>query len=444
MKNKKMLFFTILLTAFVMFLTACGSNDDEQASQGENQEDGQVTIEFWASTNPTQQAFWQEMADAFNAAQDKVQVEVSAMKETPTSEAYIQSALAGGEGPTLSENINRGFAAVLSDSKAIVPLNELEGWDELIAARNMQETIEGWESADGNQYVLPIYSNSILFGWRLDILNELGFDEAPKTYSEVLAVADALKEKYPDKYVWSKGTDLVDPTAWKRWFDFFMLYNAASDGNQFVAGDDLVLDQDATLEVFEFVAALADKDAILTQEATDPFETGVGIFTDIGPWTIPYWAEKFPEMVFGETYTLALPPVPDHMDPETAKTFADAKGIVIYADTTEEERAAAMEFLTWVYTNPDHDMKWLEETALPPARDDLGTNDAFAAYFDENPELKVYADAVPLGVPPMEHVKYNEIQTHIGQAAFNKVVKGEIDPQQALADMIKAIEEELK
>ncbi|XAU98665.1 ABC transporter substrate-binding protein [Caldifermentibacillus hisashii] len=420
-------------------MIGCSSGDSSKDTK-----EGVTEIEFWAAPNPTQQAFWKDMAEEFNKEHSDIKVNVSAIKESPTSEASIQSAIAAKKAPTMSENINRGFGALLSESKAIVPLNKLEGFDKLVKTRQMTETIESWKSADGNQYIFPIYSNSMLFGWRLDILKELGYNEAPKTYSEVLDVVQKLKEKYPDKYLWAKP-DLADPTAWKRWFDFFMLYNAASDGNAFVDGSKFVGDKEAGLDVFNFVKSLVDKDAVLTAQVTDPFETGVGIFTDVGPWTPgSTWKEKYPDLVYGETYTLSLPPVPDDRDPSNAKTFADAKGIVIYASATKEEQAAAMEFLTWVYSNPDTDMKWLEDTDLPPARDDLGTNEAFASYFEQKPFMKAYADTVAKGVPPMENSKYNEIQTIIGQNAFNKIVKGQITPEQAWKDMVNAIEGELK
>ncbi|MCB5935452.1 ABC transporter substrate-binding protein [Caldibacillus thermoamylovorans] len=420
-------------------MISCSSGDSSKDTK-----EGVTEIEFWAAPNPTQQAFWKDMAEEFNKEHSDIKVNVSAIKESPTSEASIQSAIAAKKAPTMSENINRGFGALLSESKAIVPLNKLEGFDKLVKTRQMTETIESWKSADGNQYIFPIYSNSMLFGWRLDILKELGYNEAPKTYSEVLDVVQKLKEKYPDKYLWAKP-DLADPTAWKRWFDFFMLYNAASDGNAFVDGSKFVGDKEAGLDVFNFVKSLVDKDAVLTAQVTDPFETGVGIFTDVGPWTPgSTWKEKYPDLVYGETYTLSLPPVPDDRDPSNAKTFADAKGIVIYASATKEEQAAAMEFLTWVYSNPDTDMKWLEDTDLPPARDDLGTNEAFASYFEQKPFMKAYADTVAKGVPPMENSKYNEIQTIIGQNAFNKIVKGQITPEQAWKDMVNAIEGELK
>jgi multiple sugar transport system substrate-binding protein len=422
-------------------LAACSTgNSDAKTASSSN---GVTTIEFWAAPNPTQQVYWKEIAAEFTKENPKIKVNVSPMKESPTSEASIQSAIAGGSAPTMSENINRGFAAQLADSKALVPLDQLDGWDKVKQSRNMENTMKGWQFADGHQYVLPIYSNAMLFGWRLDILKQLGYNEPPKTYSEMLDVAKKLKAKFPDKYVWAKA-DLADPTAWKRWFDFFMLYDAASNGNKFVEGSKFTGDQKAGEQVLGFVNDLRKDNALLTRQAKDPFESGLGIFVDVGPWTIPYWADKFPSMKYNETYTLTPPPVPDGADTSNVKTFADTKGLVIYASATKEQQKAAMKFIQWVYSNPKNDLTWLEKTSLPPARDDLTTNDTFKAFFDKNPALQPYAAAVPNAIPPMDNAKYNDLQTFIGQQAFNPVVKGEKDPKAAWTDMQKAIEGALK
>ena len=102
-----------------------------------------------------------------------------------------------------------------------------------------------------------------------------------------------------------------------------------------------------------------------------------------------------------------------------------------------------MDFLLWVYSDPDRDLQWFEETNMPPARDDLSTNESFAAFLEENPALVPYAEAVPNGVPPIDNPNYNDIQTHIGEKAFNPVVRGEKDPAQAWEDMKEAIKGEL-
>ncbi|MHB0858131.1 MAG: extracellular solute-binding protein [Anaerolineae bacterium] len=402
-----------------------------------------VTISFWAAPNPPQEAFWAEMASQYAEENPNVTINVRAMPEAPTSEAGIQSALAGGNAPTASENIFIGFGGELARSGVLVPLEEIAGWDDLIQGRSMSQTIEGWQiTVDGEEhhYILPVYSNAMLFGWRTDLLEEVGVTEVPRTYSEVLEAGRALKEQYPDRFIWARPA-LAQDTWWERWFDFFILYYAASDGQPLITGNEFTADDAAAVEVLSFLRDLAAEDLILTQEVSDPFETGLAVASQIGPWTFTAWAERFPELVIDETFVLTPPPAPDDTAADAAvNTFADAKGIVFYNQSTEEERAAMWEFLQWVFANPENDLLWLERTSLPPARDDLAENEAFQAYFGENPELVPYAEALPNAVPPISHPNYTEIQTALGEQAVVPVVLGQKEPQQAWDDFKTAAE----
>lgn len=403
----------------------------------------QTTITFWTAPNPTQLNYWTEMAGKFEAKNPDIKVEVSQIKENPTGMATLQSAIVSKTAPTMSENINRSMAAQFVGSNALVPLNELEGIDAVIEGRNMSKTIASWEFSDGNQYVLPLYSNAMLFGWRLDILKELGYDEAPQTYSQVLEVTKKLKEAHPDKFLWAKA-DLADPTAWMRWFDFFMLYNAVSGDGQFVANGQIVADAAAGQAVFQFISDLNQAQGILTQPSTDPFENGISLFTDLGPYTFPNWVEKYPDLVYGETFTLALPPVPDYMaGQEEIKTYADAKGIVVYAQATEEERKAAVKFLQFVFSDVEHDVALLEKTNLIPARDDLHELEGLKKIFEEQPQLAPYAKAVPAGIPPMDNPRYNELQQVFSVEGWVPAVTGQKEAAKAWEDGIAAVEKEL-
>ena len=435
MKMKKMLFGIAAVVAVTVLFTGC-SNQSKESGSGAT--DGKTKITFWAAPNPTQLKYWQEMAADFEKQNEDITVEVSQMKESPSSEATIQSAIASNTAPTLSENINRSFVAQLAASQAILPLEKQDSFDTIVKARNMSQTIDSWKFSDGSQYVLPVYSNPILFGWRLDSLKELGFDEVPRTYSDLLKVVDKIKGT--DKALWAKK-DLADPTAWMRWFDFFPLYNAASEGASFVENNQFTANEAAMTDVFGLMHTLADAKVLRTGEATDPFENGDSIMTDLGPWTFPNWEEKYPELKFGENYTVTTPVVPDALaDAEQVSTYADAKGIVMYAQATEEEQAAAMKFLEFVYSDENNDMKLLEMTSLIPARDDATENDAFKAYFEENPAMKVYAENVPYAVPAMDNEKYNDIQQVFGEQAWVPVVRGEKDAKTAVSDAKTAVE----
>jgi len=240
MKKRKWFKLVSVLLAAVVIGTGCQGQAGNE--QGEGKQSSTVQIDFWAAPNPTQQAFWKKMADRYMEEHKHVKIKVSPMPESPSSEAGIQSAIAAGNAPVLSENISRGFAAQLAESRAIVPMDQFDGFDDLLRKRQMETTISTWKFADGHQYVLPIYSNAMLFGWRIDLLKELGYNEPPKTYSEVLEVGKKLKEKYPDKFLWARA-DLAKPTWWARWFDFFMLYNAASNGTHFIDGTRVLIIQ---------------------------------------------------------------------------------------------------------------------------------------------------------------------------------------------------------
>ena len=208
-------------------------------------------VRFWSAPNPAQTQFWEEMAQAYQEVDPEVTVTVTPIPESPSSEAAILASLAGGTGPTISENIFIGFGAQLFNAEAIVPLNTLPGWDELLVARNMTTAIETWAFPDENFYILPIYTNPMLFGWRSDTLQEIGYDTPPRTFSEVLEVCSALKEQDPNKFLLARA-DLVSNVWWQRWFDFFILYNAASGGQPFITGNEIVADDDAAIAVLEF------------------------------------------------------------------------------------------------------------------------------------------------------------------------------------------------
>ncbi len=433
------LFSLLLIVALVMACApAATPPPTQEETPAEAPVEEAVQFDFWAAPNPPQEAFWAEMAEQYMQENPNVTIEVSAIPESPSSEAGIQAAIAGGTAPAVSENIFIGFGGELFRSEAVVPLNEMDGWQDILESRNMQQTIEGWQFEDGNYYILPIYSNAMLFGWRIDILGEMGVDQPPQEYPGVMDMGQQLQEQFPDKFVWARQA-LTSNTWWERWFDFFMLYNAASNGQPLITGNEVTADDEAAIQVLTFLSDLAENDLLLTQEVQNPFETGVSVMSQIGPWTFPSWAEQFPELQINETFALTLPPAPADTPADEVKTFADAKGLVLYAQAPEVQRQAAWEFIQWVFSDPQNDLQWLERTNLPPARDDLAENDIFQPFFEDNPALVPYAENIPNAVPPLAHPEFTEIQRLLGDEAVNPVVRGDKDPEQAWNDWKSAV-----
>jgi len=405
----------------------------------------QVEITFWSAPNPSQEVFWRQMAEAYMTTHPGVKINVSPMPETPTSEAGILAAIAGGVAPTASENVFVGFGSELVKSKAIVPWNAFPEWEELVKARNISSTIKAWEFPDGNYYIIPMYVNAMLVAWRIDILRELGYEKPPRTYSEVLALGERLKAKYPDKFLWLRS-ELEVPTWWQRWFDFFVFYYAASKGQPLITGNTITADDKAAIEVLQFFKTLRDKKLLITEPLATGFEVGKTVMTVLGPWSFPWWRENYPELVYGETFVLTPPPVPDwYPAEEPIYTFADAKGVVMYAQATAEQQKAMWDFIRWVLSDPEHDLAWVKITGMLPARDDVGTNPLFTAYIEEKePALLPYAENIAFAVPPIAHPQFVEIQELMGLECIYPVLIGELTPAEGWEAWKAAIEDLLK
>ena len=95
------------------------------------------------------------------------------------------------------------------------------------------------------------------------------------------------------------------------------------------------------------------------------------------------WATKYPELKYGENFTLTLPPVPDHMDPADAKPMRMQKAL-LSSQVHRKLHSRCAEFLKWVYSNEENDVKWFKQTNLPPARDDLNEVEGFKQILAEN------------------------------------------------------------
>ena len=435
MKLETMIRYGILILTTSVLLAACSAG-----GAGVSTATSSTNVTFWAAPNPPQQAFWANMAKAYMAQHTDVKITVRAIPESPSSEAAIQAALAGGTGPTASENIFTGFSGQLISDQAIIPLDQMPGWNDLIKARHMNQSITGWKYGDGHTYVLPIYTNAVLVAWRMDILKQLGYDKPPQTYSQVLALGDKLKQKFPDKFVWAHA-ELTQNTWWQRWFDFFTLYDAASHGQGLVSGNKVSADDQGAISTLTFLQNLAQKKLLLVQTATDPFEAGTSVMSIIGPWQFTYWQQKYPQLKLNDTYALAPPPVPDNYPAsQPVKTFADAKGIVIYKQASAAQQQAVWQFVKWVFSDPAHDLQWLQTTSLPSARDDLSTNPTFKAYLDQHPELASFAQNIPNAVPPLTSPKYTDIQVALGDDAVIPVVKGQTTPEQAWQNWKTAVQ----
>jgi multiple sugar transport system substrate-binding protein len=459
MKKIKLLSMLVVLTTAVSMLAAC--SNDKNADEGKSAET--ITVNFWSAPEQYNYDLWNTYAEKFNNANielegSKIVVEVQQMPTQPSSEAGIQNAIATSTVPTISENINRSFAATLASSEAVYDLSKEKWFSEIIEERKIKDVINGWTINDGEQYVIPLYVNPITYIWNSKALRELGATEVPQTLDDFYTLLGAFEENQESLNElgithFMYGNNLLKPEAWwERWFDFEAQYNAFSQGKSFVEGNKLTLDKEAATKVFDFYGALGS--SLLTgeipqiwQQETVPVIMGVG-----APWEIQ--PNKAAGKVYGMDGDYVYGPTLVEKDGDTHYNFADSKGLVLYKNKniSEKEHQGAIEFLKYVFTGAAKDtidLDWLNATSMLPVRGDLQTNEIFKNYFGNNPELSDVSGFVADGIPCMANEKMAEILTALAEKGLTpfiteKVVKSKINENPESDEYVNAAFEAMK
>jgi len=396
-----------------------------------------VELVFWTAPNPLQESFWKEVVAEWNENNPDIQIKWSTIPAAGSSEEAILTSIASGRMPDICTNIFSGFAAQLIEADILIPLNSFPDFWELMEQRKMTSIVENWKFGD-NYYVLPIYSNPIMMWWRSDILKELGYDRPPRTYSEIYEISEKYSVPY-EKY----GALVVMGRNWyDRWYDFITYYYAASEGAPYLDVEKAraLFNNETGEKVVTFIDTMFRNNWTAVDLGSNPFYFGVVLGGIFGPWEINQARNLFPDVF--DHITIVPPPVPDdYPEDKPIYTFADTKGLVMFATT--KHREAAWKFIKWVYSDIEKDRKWMEFTNLPPAREDLLTNPIFQEYMEDNPKFAAYASHVAYAVPPALTTKTVEVQEILTTFLIEQIMYGKSTPLDALKDSATRVRREL-
>lgn len=453
MRNKKCMALLLTVAMLAGVMVGCGdsntngSGEENGKSQTESSKSednkssgGEITVDFWTAPQQVQYNLWEHRAEAFNAEGvevdgKKVKVKVQQMPESPSSEAGIQNAIATGTAPAVSENVNRGFAAVLAESDVVYDLSGEEWFKEVVASKGIESTMENW-AIDGKQYVLPLYVNPMVWQWNMKGLKALGFGTAPETMDDFTKVMkayaenkDKLKEVGVTHSFYRPSLSRADQY-WDRWYDFMMIYNGLSQGKTIVEGNKLTMDKDSAVQAMKVIGMFGN--SIQQGELSSIWvEDKPSVLVTINaPWEISLYREN--KKVYGEDYVYGPALVNNKGD--KPYNYADTKGLTFYkaSNVSEEQHKGAVEFVKWVYSadkSAQSDLEWLEDTTMLPVRGDLNENETFKEIMKEYPELSALAEWIPYSIPGLATSKDADIWTAFTESCsapyMNDVVNAE-------------------
>lgn len=310
-----------------------------------------------------------ELADDFNASQDRYRVETLSVPDFQK----ITVAISSGDGPDLTDSWN-SYVTQFADMGAMEPLDsyiEADGYD--LSDFN-QAALDACRY-NGKQYAMPCNMNLVALYYNKELLSAAGYDTPPATYSEMIEIARATTALNEDGTLATLGFP-----AWPlNNYRDNMLY---AFGGNWIDAETLQPSADAPgnllmLQAFyDYVSEFGANNVSVftssgkTNDPTDPFLSGKQALRIDGPWTSGYFEPLGLDVDWGITYL----PTPD--DQPELKGRQPISCSTLYIPSTAKCKQGAWEFMKYLLSDEGQTRLFISNQNLP-ARMSLYQSEAY-------------------------------------------------------------------
>lgn len=310
-----------------------------------------------------------ELADDFNASQDRYRVETLSVPDFQK----ITVAISSGDGPDLTDSWN-SYVTQFADMGAMEPLDsyiEADGYD--LSDFN-QAALDACRY-NGKQYAMPCNMNLVALYYNKELLSAAGYDAPPATYSEMIEIARATTALNEDGTLATLGFP-----AWPlNNYRDNMLY---AFGGNWIDAETLQPSADAPgnllmLQAFyDYVSEFGANNVSVftssgkTNDPTDPFLSGKQALRIDGPWTSGYFEPLGLDVDWGITYL----PTPD--DQPELKGRQPISCSTLYIPSTAKCKQGAWEFMKYLLSDEGQTRLFISNQNLP-ARMSLYQSEAY-------------------------------------------------------------------
>lgn len=375
----KLFFHLFVLLAFVAALSGC--------SRKTSTPPGTIVITVWIANNPYEIEWAREVVRQWNEKNPSVIVKAQPIPEGRSSEEILMASVLAGTAPDICASLSPTLVEQFRAAKALVCIEDQPQLRSCIVERVPEESLRQFISPDGHLYQVPWKCNPIMM-----FCNDAIFDKAgvrpPRTYSEWMKAAEAICTSQKGVYMTFFDSSI---TWYKRFFDFYALYIAATGGKTLLDENQVPsINNKEALQVMSFLrenfehryspAEITPGDAFLNERVA------VNIS---GPWNVAALAAEKPEL----RYTVLPPPVPDgSVSGKPVHCYADPKSMAIFSTAAHPEECAR--FLAFALSR-ENDAMLMKKCMQLVYRKDLVTDPAFQEVYEAHPALRVFSEAVP-------------------------------------------------
>lgn len=306
-------------------------------------------LTFLTHWGPEQVAMLEEAAAAYTEENPDVTVTVQSVPFANLL-STLRTQGASPDGPTIAGIYDAWLPELARDGLAAPAPADItaeieENWPEGVVAASTQE---------GTIHAIPNEIDLYQLNYNTALFEEAGVEEAPATWDDVVAAAEAVVATGQGR----QGMGFI--TNWNSGAVHPFLSLLASNGGSFLneAGDAAALDTPEARETAELYQALVE------EGLTDPTMSGANANTT-GPYLDNFangntgmvimanWWESSLKEAMGDRFAdVATAPIPVGPSGEVSSSISYSWGTIVNGNASDTQQAAAWEFLAWL-NGPD-------------------------------------------------------------------------------------------
>lgn len=352
-----------------------------------------VAIDVWHSMTVELEETLQALVADYNASQDRVAVRLVFQGSYNESLDKYLTALRGGTRPTVIQ-LEETALQLGVDSGAVIPVQACVDAADYSFDDYIDRTVTAY-TVEGVLWPMPFNtSNPILYA-NMNVLREAGIDELPTTLEELRAAAETIVAAG----ITPNGVSLTS-SAWigEQFFGLADALYVNNNNGREARATELLFDNDLGLEIFTWLHDMvADGLATYVGDGADA-EHFIALALGQAAMTMDTTAALRSVLIAAQDFPnveVAVGPLPS-VGARDGGVLVGGAALWLDAETSDEERAAAWDFMTWL-NEPEQQATWHVGTGYVPIRRSAIELPAVADLWAEEPAFRVAYDQLVFG-----------------------------------------------
>jgi sn-glycerol 3-phosphate transport system substrate-binding protein len=384
-------------------------------------------IVYWGSFTDALGEAERGLVDQFNEAGLGVEVEYQYQGTYEETAQKLTAAVAARQTPDVS---------LLSDvwwfrfylNGQLAPLDDLIAQNE-VDTSDYVDSLYNEGVRNGVTYWMPMARSTPLFYYNVEMFNEVGLTEAPTNWSQIVEVAPELVRM--DGSTMSRSA-FVHPSAGSYIAWLFQCVTWQYNGRYSEDDFAITINEPNAVAAGEFYrASVADGWAATPDDINTDFVNGL---------TASMMASTggLAGITADATFEFATAFLPEA---ETFGCCTGGAGLAIMADKSEEQQAAAFEFIKFA-TSPEITSWWSQNTGYMPVRKSAVDDPSMVAFFEENPNFRTAVEQLQYTRPQDAARVFIPNGDQIIGAGLERITITEDDVQASFDEVARILTEE--